>query len=204
MAVFGYGRVSTKDQTSENQRIEIEKLHKIDFWFADHGVSGSTVALHRPEFGKLLQKIRDDETLIVSKLDRLGRSAVDVGSTLKLLEQRNIKVIVLQLGLLDMTSPVGKAMLNMLSAIAELEKDLLIERTKAGLERAKKEGKKLGRRPKLTCQHRSEVEHDYKLGKTITQIARHYQVSRATVMRVVNPLLVIQVEALNAIAAEQS
>jgi len=106
--------------------------------------------------------------------------------------------------LLDMTSPVGKAMLTMLSAIAELEKDLLIERTKAGLERAKKEGKKLGRRPKLTCQCRSEVEQDYKLGKTITQIARHYQVSRATVMRVVNPLLVIQVEALNAIAAEQS
>lgn len=204
MAVFGYGRVSTKEQTTENQRIEIEHTHKLDFWFADQGVSGSTNALQRPEFGKLLQKIRDGETLIVSKLDRLGRSAVDVGSTLRLLEQRNIKVIVKQLGLLDMTSPVGKAMLTMLSAIAELEKDLLIERTKAGLERAKKEGKKLGRRPKLTCQHRLEVENDYKLGKTITQIARRYQVSRATVMRVVNPLLVIQVEALNAIAAEQS
>ena len=204
MAVFGYGRVSTKEQTTENQRIEIEHTHKLDFWFADQGVSGSTNAMQRPEFGKLLQKIRDGETLIVSKLDRLGRSAVDVGSTLRLLEQRNIKVIVMQLGLLDMTSPVGKAMLTMLSAIAELEKDLLIERTKAGLERAKKEGKKLGRRPKLTCQCRSEVEQDYKLGKTITQIARHYQVSRATVMRVVNPLLVIQVEALNAIAAEQS
>lgn len=203
MAVFGYGRVSTKDQTSENQRIEIEKLHKLDFWFADHGVSGSTVALHRPEFGKLLQKIRDDETLIVSKLDRLGRSAVDVGSTLKMLEQRNIKVIVLQLGLLDMTSPVGKAMLTMLSAIAELEKDLLIERTKAGLERAKKEGKKLGRRPKLGCHHRSEIEQAYKGGKTITQIARDYQVSRATVMRVINPLVAMQIEVLNAIVEER-
>jgi putative DNA-invertase from lambdoid prophage Rac len=202
MAVFGYGRVSTKEQTSENQRLEIEKVHKLDFWFADHGVSGSTVALQRPEFGGLLQKIRDGETLIVSKLDRLGRSAVDVGSTLRTLEQRNIKVIVLQLGLLDMTSPVGKAMLTMLSAIAELEKDLLIERTKAGLERARKEGKKLGRRPKLGFQHRSEVEREYKLGKTIAQIARDYKVSRATVMRAVNPLDAMQIEVLKTLAEE--
>jgi DNA invertase Pin-like site-specific DNA recombinase len=203
MAVFGYGRVSTKDQTTENQRFEIENTHKLDFWFADHGVSGSTIALQRPEFGKLLQKIRDGETLIVSKLDRLGRSAIDVGSTLRILEQRNITVIVLQLGLLDMTSPVGKAMLTMLSAIAELEKDLLIERTKAGLERAKKEGKKLGRRPKLGCNDRSEVEQEFKLGKTITQIARNYQVSRATVMRVIHPLVAKQIDALNTIAEEQ-
>lgn len=203
MAVFGYGRVSTKEQTTENQRFEIEHTHKLDYWFADHGVSGSTIALQRPEFGNLLQKIRDGETLVVSKLDRLGRSAVDVGSTLRLLENRNIKVIVLQLGLLDMTSPVGKAMLTMLSAIAELEKDLLIERTKAGLERARKEGKKLGRRPKLASQDRSEVEHAYKLGKTVTQIARDYQVSRATVMRVLAPLVSMQIETWSEIAEEQ-
>jgi DNA invertase Pin-like site-specific DNA recombinase len=78
MANFGYGRVSTKDQTSENQRIEIENAHTIDFWFADEGISGSTVALRRPEFSSLMQKIRNGETLIVSKLDRLGRTAIDV------------------------------------------------------------------------------------------------------------------------------
>lgn len=199
MAIFGYGRVSTKEQTSENQRIEIEAAHKLDFWFADQAVSGSTVALERPEFGKMMQKIRDGETLIVSKLDRLGRSAVDVGSTLRLLERRNITVIVLQLGLLDMTSPVGKAMLTMLSAVAELERDLLIERTYAGLERAKKQGKKLGRRPKLSLHHRSSVEQDYKLGKTITQIARDYQVSRATVMRAIGPLSKVETKVLAAI-----
>jgi DNA invertase Pin-like site-specific DNA recombinase len=168
MANFGYGRVSTKEQTSENQRLEIE-----------------VVALLRPEFEKLLQKIRDGETLIVSKLDRLGRSAVDVGSTLRHLEKRNITVIVLQLGLLDMTSPIGKAMLTMLSAVAELERDLLIERTYAGLERAKKEGKKLGRRPKLTAHSRKAVVEEFGQGKTITKISQDYEVSRATVMRAV-------------------
>lgn len=185
MANFGYGRVSTKEQTSENQRLEIEAAHKLDFWFADQGISGNTVSLLRPEFAKLLQKIRDGETLIVSKLDRLGRSAVDVGSTLRHLEKRNITVIVLQLGLLDMTSPIGKAMLTMLSAIAELERDLLIERTHAGLERAKKEGKKLGRRPKLTAHSRKAVVEEYGQGKSITKIAQAYEVSRATVMRAV-------------------
>ena len=188
MANFGYGRVSTRDQTSENQRIEIENAHTIDFWFADEGISGSTVALRRPEFSSLMQKIRNGETLIVSKLDRLGRTAIDVCTTLRELEQREIKVIVLQLGLLDLTSPAGKAMHTMLSAVAELERDLLIERTKAGLERAKREGKKLGRRPKLSSEHRLAMKQEFGFGKTISQIARDYLVSRATVMRAIDTL----------------
>jgi putative DNA-invertase from lambdoid prophage Rac len=76
-------------------------------------------------------------------------------------------------------------MLTMLSAIAELERDLLIERTHAGLERAKKEGKKLGRRPKLTAYSRKAVVEEFGQGKTITKISQDYEVSRATVMRAV-------------------
>ena len=187
MAIFGYGRVSTKEQTTENQRLEIEHAgHKLDYWFSDAGISGKTAALSRPEFAKLLEKIRQGETLVVSKLDRLGRAAMDVGATLRLLASRNIKVIVLQLGQLDMSSPVGKTMLTMLSAVAELERDLLIERTQAGLARAKAQGKRLGRKPKLSELERVEVRAAFACGVSVSQLARDNKVSRATVLRAVH------------------
>ena len=82
MAIFGYGRVSTREQTTENQRQEIERAgYQVAYWFADEGVSGKVSASQRPKFAKLLGQIRDGETLVVSKLDRLGRDAQDVGAT---------------------------------------------------------------------------------------------------------------------------
>lgn len=79
-------------------------------------------ASQRPQFAKMLGQIRDGETLVVSKLDRLGRDAIDVGSTIKALAKRNVQVIVLQLGKLDLASPAGKMMLAMLAAMAEMER----------------------------------------------------------------------------------
>src|SRR4051812_12734737 len=98
MATFGYGRVSTREQSTDNQRLEIEGAgHTLDYWYADT-ISGKTSASQRPQFAALLAKIRDGETLVVSKLDRLGRDAQDVGATVKMLRARKIGVIVLQLG----------------------------------------------------------------------------------------------------------
>jgi DNA invertase Pin-like site-specific DNA recombinase len=88
-------------------------------------VSGKVSAAQRPRFAEMLGKIRDGETLVVSKLDRLGRDAQDVGATIKMLAARRIEVIVLQLGKLDLTSAAGKLMLTMLAAVAEMERDLL-------------------------------------------------------------------------------
>lgn len=185
MAIFAYGRVSTKDQTTENQRLEIERTgYAVDFWFADEGVSGKVSAGQRPQFGRMLQQIRDSETLVVSKLDRLGRDAQDVGATIKALAARKIEVIVLQLGKLDLTSSAGKLMLTMLAAIAEMERDLLVERTQAGLARAKAEGKTLGRPPKTTDEQRREIKHLFTQGSSISALSRLYGVSRASIMRV--------------------
>ena len=81
MAIFGYGRVSTGQQTTENQRLELEQagyLIQPEFWFADEGISGKVSASQRPAFIKLKEQIRSGETLVVSKLDRLGRDAIDV------------------------------------------------------------------------------------------------------------------------------
>lgn len=184
MATFAYARVSTGQQTVENQRLEIEGAgYAVDYWFADEGVSGKTPARERPQFCKLLDRIREGETLVVSKLDRLGRDSVDVLSTLRDLEARQVRVIVLQLGNTDLTSPAGKLLVTMLSAVAEMERDLLIERTKSGLERAKAEGKKFGRPSKLTNDQRSEIARKLTQdGVTVSGLSREYGVSRATVL----------------------
>lgn len=189
MAIFAYGRVSTKDQTTENQRCEIETQgYKIDYWFADEGVSGKVPASQRPQFKKMLERIRDGETLIVSKLDRLGRDAQDVGATIKALAKRRIEVIVLQLGKLDLTSPAGKLMLNMLAAVAEMERDLLVERTQAGLQRAKSEGKVLGRPTKTNDEQREQIISRHKRGASVSELSREYEISRASIMRIIGTL----------------
>ncbi len=187
MATFAYGRVSTSEQSADNQRIEIEAAgHKVDFWFADT-ISGKTSATQRPQFASLLGQIRNGETLVVAKLDRLGRDAQDVGATVKLLASRKIAVIVLQLGKLDLTSPAGKMMLTMLAAVAEMERDLLVERTQAGLARAKSEGKTLGRPSKTTAEQRADIVARYASGESVSALARIYEVSRANILGVVNP-----------------
>jgi putative DNA-invertase from lambdoid prophage Rac len=135
----------------------------------------------------MLNKIRNGETLIVCKLDRLGRDAQDVGATIKMLAAMDIKVIVLQLGALDLTSPAGRLMLTMLAAVAEMERDLLVERTQAGLARAKAEGKTLGRPSKTTPTQRAEIVSQYARGESVSALARSYGISRASVLAVVKP-----------------
>ena len=193
MAVFGYGRVSTKEQQSENQRLEVERAgYNVSYWFADEGVSGKVPALQRAQFQVLLDKIRDGETLVVSKLDRLGRDAKEIGATNKMLAARRIEVIVLQLGKLDLTSSAGKLMLTMLAAMAEMERDLLVERTQSGLARAKAEGKTLGRPALTTDEQRAKMVVRFKAGESISALSRDYDISRASVMRIVKPIPAVQ------------
>ena len=123
MATFGYGRVSTGTQTTHNQRLELEQAGYViepDFWFADEGISGKVAASQRPAFKAMLGQIRKGETLVVSKLDRLGRDAIDVLQTVRQLADRGVKVVVLQLGDTDLTAPAGKLLLSMLAAVAEM------------------------------------------------------------------------------------
>jgi DNA invertase Pin-like site-specific DNA recombinase len=187
MSIFGYGRVSTIQQTTENQKLElINAGFNIDYWFEDVGISGKTAAKQRKQFSLLLDKIRDGETLVVSKLDRLGRDAIDVLQTVKHLAERNIEVVVLQLGKTDLTSAAGKLLLTMLVAVAEMERDLLVERTQAGLARARAEGKKLGRRSKTNEQQRIEIIKKIQSGITVSAVAREYLISRANVINIRN------------------
>ena len=181
MATFGYGRVSTTQQDTENQRLELGQAGwQIDYWYADV-VSGKVPAVQRKAFSEMLSKIRDGETLVVAKLDRLGRDAIDVLQTVRALADRNIKVIVHQLGTTDLTSAAGKLLLSMLAAVAEMERDLLIEWTQAGLSRAKAEGKKLGRPSRIAPEARRAIIEKKNNGTSVSALAREYGVSRATI-----------------------
>lgn len=185
MAVFGYGRVSTAEQTADNQRLEIERAgYAVEYWFADV-VSGKAHTSQRPQFSNMHAKLRKKDTVVVSKLDRLGRDAPDVLITIKTLAALGVEVVVLQLGKLDLTSPAGKLMLAMLAAVAEMERDLIVERTQAGLARAKAEGKVLGRPSKVSQEQRRVMTREYAANATVSALAKQYGVSRATVLAIV-------------------
>jgi putative DNA-invertase from lambdoid prophage Rac len=187
VAVFGYGRVSTIEQTADNQRLEIERAgYEVEYWYADT-ISGKAHAAQRRQFGEMLQKLRKKDTVLVSKLDRLGRDAPDVLATIKTLASLGVEVVVLQLGKLDLTSPAGKLMLAMLAAVAEMERDLIVERTQAGLARAKAQGKTLGRPAKTTLEQREAMVRGHASKQSISELARTFGISRSTVLSIVKP-----------------
>ncbi len=102
-------------------------------------ISGSVYAAKRPKFIKLLYRLEEGDSLVVTKLDRLGRSAIDVRQTLEMLAEKGGEVHCLALGSNGLTSTSGKMVMTILSAVAEFERGLIVERTQAGLARAKKE-----------------------------------------------------------------
>jgi putative DNA-invertase from lambdoid prophage Rac len=185
MAIFGYGRVSTQEQTTDNQRMEIERAgYSIEYWFADDGVSGAVLAAQRPQFREMLGKIRSGESLVVTKIDRLGRDAVDIQQTVKHLKSLGVRVFVTQLGATDLTNPAGKMLLAMLAAFAEMERDLIIERTQAGLARARAEGVRLGRPSKTNEDERRAIRARLAEGASVSGVARSYGLSRASVIAI--------------------
>ncbi|RDU77894.1 recombinase family protein [Aeromonas veronii] len=182
---FAYCRVSTVEQTTENQVIEITKRgytvepHRV----VTETISGSTQASTRPEFKKLLERMESGDTLVVLKLDRLGRDNIDVQTTITNLTERGIKVVSLDLPVSDLTSPEGKLMLQLMGAFAEFERNRIRERTQEGLQRAKAEGKALGRpvaidtteavqRAKGEGLSQSKVSD--KLGISLATVKRHW------------------------------
>ena len=185
MATFGYGRVSTQDQTTDNQRLEIERAgYSIDYWFADEGVSGAVLAAQRPQFREMLTKIRRGESLVVTKIDRLGRDAVDIQQTVKQLKALGVRVFVTQLGATDLTNSAGKMLLAMLAAFAEMERDLIVERTQAGLARARAQGVRLGRPSKTSENDRTAIRLRLAGGDSVSAVARSYAISRASVIAI--------------------
>lgn len=183
---FAYCRVSTADQTTDNQVREIEAAgFQVDpKRIVAETVSGSVAAMERKGFAKLVDRLEAGDILIVTKLDRLGRNAMDVRSTVDSLAKEGVKVHCLALGGVDLTSPAGKMTMGVIAAVAEFERDLLVERTQAGLTRAKAEGKALGRPSALTVEQQATIRQRRSEGVSLGVLAAEYGVSRAAIQRV--------------------
>ena len=182
---FAYARVSTTGQTTENQIQEIEAagFHVEPRRIVTETVSGSTAIAQRRGFSKLMDRLEAGDVLIVTKLDRLGRDAIDVSLTVKALAGMGVRVHCLALGGVDLTSSAGTMTMNVLNAVAQFERDLLIERTQSGLKRAKAEGKTLGRPATLSEQQKQAVRDGLAAGESVSALARKLGTSRQTVMR---------------------
>ncbi|MCD6614082.1 recombinase family protein [Klebsiella quasipneumoniae subsp. similipneumoniae] len=147
-------------------------------------ISGSVAASERPGFIRLLDRMENDDVLIVTKLDRLGRNAMDIRKTVEQLAASDIRVHCLALGGVDLTSPAGKMTMQVISAVAEFERDLLLERTHSGIARAKAAGKRFGRPSVLKEEQQLTVIARINAGISISAIAREFNTTRQTILRV--------------------
>lgn len=182
---FAYCRVSKIEQTVENQKIA---LATAGFQIPENRViaetiSGSCQAMQRKGFQQLIEhKMEPGDTLVILKLDRLGRDMIDVMDTLHQLSEKGISVISLDLGAIDLTSSAGKLQVQVMAAVAEFERNRIRERTREGLTRARSEGKKLGR-PAADSQRIEAVKRCRQEGLSIARTAEKLNISVATVKR---------------------
>jgi DNA invertase Pin-like site-specific DNA recombinase len=158
-----YLRVSTTEQTTENQRLELDAVIKRCGWkivevYEDHGISGAKSRDKRPAFARMMQDAtrRRFDVVAAWSVDRLGRSLQDLVSFINELHALGIDLYLHQQAL-DTSTPSGRAMFNMCGVFAEFERAMIQERVKSGLSRAKANGKQLGRKP-----HGEDVEAEIK------------------------------------------
>lgn len=174
--VVGYARVSRTDQTVALQRdaLKAAGCRRI---FSDHGVSGS--ATQRRGLDAVLAFLKQGDTLVVWKLDRLGRSLFHLVQVISELGERGINFRSLS-DPIDTASPGGRLVLHIMAALAEFERSLIRERTRAGLAAAKRRGRKLGRRRSLSADQIDKARRLIRGGKTRSEVAARLGVARST------------------------
>ncbi|MER0071267.1 recombinase family protein [Corynebacterium sp. KPL2850] len=181
--LIGYARVSTSKQ---EQSLDIQREALVDAGCDPQHIYTDTISgtkWQRPGLEDALAYMRTDDTLIVTRLDRLGRSLVDTVNTIADLAERDINVKVLEPAL-DTSRPADKVVLNVMASLAEWERDLLIERTREGVAHARSQGRVAGPKPKLSKEQAQVAKELIDGGKTISAVARTFGVSRPTIYRV--------------------
>ena len=176
---YGYARVSTDDQTPALQ-LDALKMAGCEKIFTDKGISGTTI--QRPALVSCLNALENGDTLTVWKLDRLGRSVRDLLNIIHDLHKRDIQFESLT-DAINTESPTGRAMLHMLALLAELESNLIAERTRAGVKEAQRQGVKFGRKPKLSIAQIKQARQQIELGQRVPEVAARLNVDRSTLYR---------------------
>ena len=181
---IGYARVSTLDQDNATQLAAL-KAAGCDLVFQEKATGGRW---DRPELRRLLGQLRKGDVLVVWKLDRLSRSLKDVLNLMENIQQAGAGFQSLT-EVIDTTSPGGRMMMQIVGAFAEFERAMLRERTRVGLENARKEGRIGGRRPKLKENQQREIAQLVNSGtKTAADAARLFNVHPATISRLIKRL----------------
>ena len=186
-----YARVSTDGQSVENQLRELEAVAVKEGWevverFIDKGISGAKGREGRPAFDKLCKGIvrREFEMVAAWSVDRLGRSLQDLVVFLNDLHAKHTNLYLHKQGI-DTTTSAGKLLFQMLGVFAEFERSMIVERVKAGLKRARAEGKVLGR-PRVSAAVEAKVVALRKQGRGMRAIARELGIGNCTVQRIIN------------------
>ena len=176
----GYARVSsdTQDHSAQVDALQAAGCERI---YSEKASGKSTNG--RPELAKLLKRLEPGDVVVVTKLDRVARSARDLLNIIHEMKERGCGFVSLGDSWCDTTNEMGRFMLTVMSGIAELERDLIRKRCQAGIERAKAKGTKFGRTSVLDAGQRRKIAERYANGETMAELARDYECGEATVWR---------------------
>lgn len=181
---YGYARVSTKSQVLTEQKKALVSLGVPEKNIVCEKVSGTIIAVNRKGFSKLLKKLVSGDELVVLKLDRLGRTAHDILGVINDLRQRNVVVTIDGVGTIK-NDMLGTMMVNMLAAFAEFERSMIVERMQTGRQISISNGKKMGRKFKLSATAMKTITKRRKAGELAMDLANEYNVTRHTIARIV-------------------
>ncbi len=179
MAQFGYARVSTDGQSLTAQVAELKGAGCAEIF--QEKVSGAKS--DRKQLARVIDRLSEDDVLMVTRLDRLARSTRDLLNVLGTVADKGAGFKSLRDTWADTTTPHGRLMLTVLGGLAEFERELIRSRTSEGRERAKARGVVMGRKPKLTVHQRQEALARRERGEALVDIARSYNVSHSTISR---------------------
>lgn len=182
--VYGYARVSTVKQSKEGNSLE-EQVKELKKAGAEEIVTDSFTGtkMDRPNLTTLLEKLEAGDKLIVTKLDRFARTAVEGGAIVKELHERGVTIHILNMGIAD-DSPMGKLTITMLLAFAEFERDMIVERTQTGKAAARTKGKRVDGRPKKFTP--AQIDHAMQMlteGNSYTAVEEMTGISKSTLIR---------------------
>ena len=181
--IYGYARVSTVRQMKNGNSLE-DQISKLQEAGALEVVCDSYTGtkMERPEFSALLDRLQPGDKLIVTKLDRFARTAVEGGAIVKALHEKGVTIHILNMGIAD-NSPMGKLMVTMLLAFAEFERDMIVERTQSGKAIAKANGKRVDGRPKKFKPEQLEHAIHLLTDNSFTEVERMTGISKSTLIR---------------------
>lgn len=182
MTKYGYARVSTVGQDLEQQLEQLQKLGVDKKNIYSEKITSKINADDRKEFSKLLNKLSEGDELVVVKLDRLGRTSIDIQKTIINLRESNIAVTIDGIGSIR-NDMMGNLTINLLSAFAQFERDMITERTQSGRKRAIANGVKMGRRMKLSKEAQEAIRRRYPQ-ETGKLLAREYGVGLRTIQKI--------------------